>query len=351
MEQFIERLDDIVFLDIKKETLKNIIHVDEDYISLPILTERIMELGLKEREEIPTKYFIEGIFYALGVYDKIKNHEQYMKILENTLGSINYIKGEIYTKIKEEKTLKAYFLLRGLFCIEKNIENYDKLSKLCFNIVSKNNEFIEEMKKIINIGKNNNYITSYLYESYLFYHLKEYENSKKCIEEYLSKGGKLTPYEENFKQDLWNIVNFNLGKEKVLDEPNEALKLLVPLIDDFSDDPSLLYYIAQGYRKIGLYEKAIYYLKEAEFIDRDFLDVLNELGLNYALLGLYNDAILYFERVYLSSKSIESINNLILCYHYTDNGKRVRELMDEGLKIYKDDEIFLKTIDIIKRET
>ncbi len=350
MERFLERLDDLVFLDIKKEAIRSLAVIEGDYFPLPMLAERmIKESGdISKHDEVPFKYFIEGIFYCLGVDNNIKNKDKYIEILKNNLQSFNYIKGEIYRKISEEKILKAYFLLKGLFTVEDNLDNYDKLLKVCFEISVKNAKFIDEFKEIIATGKEKKLIISYLYEGYLFYHLKEYNNSKNALEEYVLNGGILTKEQENFKKELLNIVNFNLGKEKIFDDTSNALKLLLPLLDEFDDDPSLLYYIALGYRKLSIYEKAIFYLKEALFIDESFVDVLNELGLNYALMGLYDEAIKYFEKVYSSSKSIEAINNLLLCHYYMGHNEMVTKLIDDGNKVSKDDEIFLKTVEMIK---
>jgi len=352
MERFLERLDDLVFLDVKKEALKNFIDIDEEYLSLPMFTDRMVvaSINITKSDEIPMKNFIEGIFYSLGVCDNIKNKLKYVEIIKSRPECFNYIKGEIYKNIKEEKLFKAYLLLKGLFTIEENLENYEKLLKLCFELMSKNFKFIEEMKDIISIGKEKNLIISHLYESYLYYHLKEFDNAKSSLDDFLAHGGSLTKEQLDFKDDLSNIVNYNLGKEKIFEDPSFALKLLIPLMDDFSDDPSLLYYIALGYRKLGIYEKAIFYLKEALFIDESFMDCLNEMGLNYALLGLYDEAIRYFEKVYSSLKNIEVINNLILCYHYINNKTMVSKLIEEGKIIAKDDEIFLKTIEMIKNE-
>lgn len=353
MGQFLDRLDDLIFLDIKKEALKGFINIEDDFLTLPMLTGSMVKDSdrITKSEEIPMKNFIEGIFYCLGVCDTIKDKDRYIEIVKNRPECIDYIKGEIYRNIKDEKILKSYFLLNGLFIIEDTLENYEKLLNICFDLAIKNSKFVEEMKGIIDIGKENKFIISYLYESYLYYHLKEFTNAKISLEHFFEHGGSLTEEQEKFKKDLFNIVNFNLGKEKINEDPSLALKLLIPLIDDFNDDPSLLYYVALGYRKLGIYEKAIYYLKEALFIDESFMDVLNEMGLNYALMGLYDEAIKYFERVYSASKNIESINNLILCYYYTKNETMVAKLIEEGKTVSKDDEIFLKTIDMINNNS
>ncbi|MCL2322956.1 MAG: hypothetical protein FWC47_12745 [Oscillospiraceae bacterium] len=341
MGQFLDRLNDLVFLDIKKDAIKSIVIIDEECVPLPIFTEKIIN------EELPMTNFIEGIFYCLGVCENIKNKDIYLAILKNYKTSNSFIKGEIYNNIKDEKIQKAYFLLRGLFVIEDTLDNYSKLLTICFDLAVKNTKFIDEMKDLIDLGKQKDMMISHLYESFLKHHLKDYDGSKKALEEYIILGGILTQEEENFKNNLFNIVNFSLGKEKIFDDPSSALKLLIPLLDDFSDDPSLLYYVALGYRSLQLNEKAIFYLKIALSIDQSFVDVLNELGLNHAILGQYNEAIKYFEIVYSSLKSIESINNLLLCYYYNGNKAMVSKLIREGKEVSKDDEIFLRTIEMI----
>ena len=72
-------------------------------------------------------------------------------------------------------------------------------------------------------------------------------------------------------------------------------------------------------------KKAIYYLNDSLAISSDYVEVINELGINYACLGEYETAIKYFRTAFEVTKSIEICTNLIMCYLNIGDNKQAKD--------------------------
>ena len=129
----------------------------------------------------------------------------------------------------------------------------------------------------------------------------------------------------------------------MLDEkPEKAIGTLLGLLDHFEKNPLLYYYIAIGYRKLENYEKAIYYLNESLSIESGILEVVNELGINYACLGDYDEAIKFFKKGFEASRDVEICTNIIMCYLNLGDEENAKLHLDIAKKLNPDDEIVQK---------
>ena len=169
-----------------------------------------------------------------------------------------------------------------------------------------------------------------------------------ALRNYTMNGGEQTLDVIELKNSLETITNFQKAKELVPTNPKDALKILIPLIDQLGDRPDIYYNCAVAYRVLQNYEKAIYYLNEAVALDKDLIEVINEFGINYACLENYKMAIQYFRKAFEVTKSIEICTNLIMCYINAKDYEQARAHLDIAKKIDSKDEIVIQLENILK---
>lgn len=343
-KKFNDNLSKMLFLEIKGGHSLGEYNIKEN-IYVPIKAESIADRTNKgeNMNEIPVSFFLEGMFYVLGADPKFRYNSTYKEIIENIKGSIDFIKNNIFQKVNNEKIEEAYILTKGLLNIEANEENFGKTFMLLENLRKQHKEYVDEELEIIdNAKKFPNYAEPYLYESLICREKNEFDKALALLHRYLELGGKETIEITEFKQNLININTYNIGKELSIDNPEEALKHLLPLVDYFGDSPNIYYYIALSYRVLGNFEKAIYYLNEAAAIDEAVIEVMNEYGINYASLGDFNKAVKYFEKAFEECKNIEICTNIVMCYINLNDKENANKFLKEADKIDENDEIVVQ---------
>jgi tetratricopeptide (TPR) repeat protein len=347
-----DKLASVIFIEVSKEAVKKVfkVSIDED-ICIPVRSANLLN-KVKDGynfEAIPGDLMVEGMFFVLGSDPTFRYNNSYRKILNSIPKSTEFIKGIIYTQVKNELLEDAYIILKGLLELEENIENYDRIISLLENLRVKNKIFKDEEMDILKKAENlDGFIRPYVYEAVLLKEKGELESSLMALDTYLSKGGEETPEITELKCTLRSSINYEKGKELVYSEPEKGLKYLLPLMDEFGDDATLFYYVSICYRMLANHEKAIYYLNEAMSIDNDIVEVVNELGINYASLGDYEEAVRYFRKAFEVTKNVEICTNLIMCYLNMGNIDMARKHYDIALKLDPKDEVVQKLSDIMK---
>ena len=303
---FSDKLDKFVFLQINGE---------QAY--LPVKSGTIID-EIKEKgglEKIPFSYFLYGMFFMLGADEKFTYRDDYIRIISKTEGSTRYIKGKIAEEIKQGNYEDGYILLKGLSQIEKNKDVFDKLIMVLEELKIKNPAFADEEMAMLEKAKEiPEYEKPYFYEALLKRDIKDYKGAMEAISKYIEISGTSDKDVIGFKEDLSKSADYEKGKELIYDDPKGALKLLIPLIEQFPEDATLLYYIGVCYRILENHEKSIYYLNQALELDNDLVQVVNELGINYAKLGDFGTAVKYLRKAFEATKSVEICTNLIMCY-------------------------------------
>jgi tetratricopeptide (TPR) repeat protein len=341
---FSEKLSALLFLEIKKNSKINDFVILED-IYFPVRTNELIE-KVKKKEDfdnIPVNLFIEGMFYVLGADEHFKYTDEYNEIIKAIPNSIGFIKGVIFKEIQNENYEEAYIMLKGLLTIEENSENFDKIFLLVDKLRSTNIMFKEEELKLIEKAKKiTNYSNPYLYESLVFNSEMEHAIAYIAIDKYVASGGELTAEVIELKNSLKTITSFQKAKELIPTSPNAALQILIPLMEQIGDRPDIYYHSAVAYRILQNYEKAIYYLNEAEAIESDLIEVIIEYGINYACLENYELAIQYFREAFEVTKSIEVCTNLIMCYINIKDFEQAEIHLEMAKKIDSLDEIVIQ---------
>jgi tetratricopeptide (TPR) repeat protein len=350
---FSEKLASILFLDIKKEKLTSLfnLYLDEN-VYMPIKSAKLIDeiKSGKMLEEIPVAFFIEGMFYVLGIDENFKYSAVYKSMLLSIPNGVSFIKGIIFNEVKQEHYEDAYIFLKGLTQLEQNIENFDKLLSLSEGIRAKDKSFkVEELGIIEKAKAIDNYSLPFLYEAIIKRESGDFDSALYAINTYIERGGQKTAEVSEFIHSLKCIVNYERGKELLYENADGALKLLIPLLDEYADNASLYYNIAVGYRILENYEKAIYYLNEALAIDDALVEVANELGINYAFLGDFGKAIQYLRRAFEATKSVEICTNLVMCYLNSGDIEQARNHFELARKLDENDEIVRELDAIINK--
>lgn len=343
---FSERLSSVLFLEINKNKLMRLFNVFlEENANMPIKSSKLItEIKAGNNlNEISINNFLEGMFYVLGIDENFKYNPIYIDMLVNFNGSIPFIKNLVFNEIKSENYEDAYIFIKGLVNVEKNEENYEKLISLAEILREKDKGFTNEELGVITKAKElENFPVPFLYEALIKKDNGDFEEALFSINTYISKGGIKTSEVIELMHSLKNIVNYEEGKNILYEDPDKALKLLIPLLEEYGDNAALYFNIAVGYRILENYEKAIYYLNEALEIDDALVEVVNELGINYASLGDFDKAILYLRKAFEATKSVEICTNLIMCYIDAGDLKQAKNHLEIAKKLDSKDEIVVK---------
>ncbi|HEY5561475.1 MAG TPA: capsular biosynthesis protein [Clostridiaceae bacterium] len=341
-----EKLEKLLFLELSKEKVQLIFDkevINECYFPLKYseLTSKVSEGD--PLEELPVSLFIEGMFYLLGLDPDFKYAMLYKEILSKMNSSISYIKFLISKEVEEKSEGEALILIKGLLQVEKTMDNYKKAFLLSDALRLLNNDYEEEELMIIEEAeKLDSFPEPYFYKAMVLKDKDDYAGAYYALNEYMVKGGEKTSELLVLKNMLQEQRDYSSGKELAYTNPKEALKLLLPLLDTIASNAILYFYIGVAYRVIENYEKAIYYLDESVFIDNELVEVVNELGINYACLGEYATAVSYLRKAFESTKSVEICTNLIMCYIDMKDIEKAKVHLALAKKLSPKDEVVLE---------
>ncbi|GIM28700.1 capsular polysaccharide biosynthesis protein [Clostridium polyendosporum] len=353
---FKEKLSKMLFLEVNKnEFLKAIgaLHIDFENKDLYIpISAKYISTSINNEYKInnlPIYYFIEGMFYALGADENLRFANDYKKLLHSINDSIVCIKSIISDTIKVKKYEDAFILLKGLIELENSVEFQEKLLLVGETIreIDKSSkevqlQAIEECKLAYP-----NEAFPYFYEALMLKDEGEHFKAFISISEYINLRGEKTQEVELLYDELKVIVDYEKGKELIEEEPIKALERLLPLLDIFTDNALIYYYIAVAYRKLSNSEKAIYYLNESLRLDSSIVETVNELGINYACLGDYETAVNYFRKAFDATKDVEVCTNIIMCYINMNQLENAKLHLKIAKKINNEDEIVKKLEEIL----
>lgn len=343
-----EKLSKLLFLEINyKEFLKELgvdyREYDIEELYIPINPKHISEdiSNNYKLNNIPIYYFVEGMFFALGADKNLKFNKAYKQILPLIKDSIPCIKKVIADRIKEDKLVDSIIFLKGLSEVSKEKDVYNKLLLVCEALREKNNEFNEIQLDISEEAKHlfQQEAFPYLFAALAYNNMEKYQKAFVELNEYLARNGEKSEFIEALYDEIKDSMDYENGKEALLEEPNKALERLLPLADKFEDNSIVRYYIGTAYRRLDNYEKAIYYLNESFALDQNMVETVNELGLNYALLHDYDTAIKYFKKAFEATKDVEICTNLIMCYINLGDKDNAKKHLELAKAIKKDDEI------------
>lgn len=344
-----DKLSKMLFLEIDEKGFKRLIKIPDSVefkckdLYIPISAEYVAENAQNELRihNIPIYYFIEGMFTALGADVKLRFNEDYGLILSCIPDSEECIKSMIADRVKKDNLLDAYVLLRGLFRYNEEKEIIVKLLAVGERIREKDTGFSDILSDDIDVCKEkfDKMPDPYLYETLILKDKQDYKGAEVKINEYLRRGGKHDSIVDNLIKNITNLSHFEKAIDLVHEQPAKAIAYLVPLLEQFEKNPLIYYYLGVSYRKLENYEKAIYYLREGISLDSGILEMVNELGMNFALIGDYTEAVKYFRKAFEASKDVDICTNLVMCYINMNDTEMAKNTLEIAKKLKPDDEV------------
>ena len=252
--------------------------------------------------------------------------------------------------IPSTKYVKAYKLTSVNGAYWRGNEKNKMLQRI-YGVAFKNKELLEKHLSNIEEAKKmfSNMKEPYLYKGIILKDKLDYAGAKVEINEYLRRGGEQTPEIEMLMNDIENVTTYEKAISLIEEAPEKSIGMFLSLLGHFEENPLIYYYLGVCYRRIKQYEKAIYYLLESLRIESGILEVVNELGLNYACIGDYEEAIKYFKKAFEASREVEICTNIIMCYLNTGNLKDAKLHLEIAKKLDKDDEIVKKIEKVIEK--
>lgn len=357
--QIKEKMGKLLFLEMNIEGFKESINIPKNVkfknkdLYLPISTEYIssnIENEIKIKN-LPIYYFIEGMFIAFGCDENLRFNDDYELILDYIKDTENCIKSLISKGVNEEKYLEAYILLKGYYYYSKDNEVLKKLLLVGENIREKDKEFGEVLLDDIEYcEKNKIKINDYhLYKALILKDNGEFEKSKIELNEYINKGGNITEEIKVLTKDIDNITKYEKAIEMLNEVPEKSLQSLLELVEEFDSNPLIYYYIGVAFRRLQKFEEAIHYLRESIKIESGILEVVVELGLNYACLGEYEEALIYFKKAFEASRDVEICTNIIMCYINLKDMKSAKLHLAIAKELNSEDEIVKEIENLISK--
>ncbi|MGL4873637.1 MAG: tetratricopeptide repeat protein [Clostridium sp.] len=349
---FKEKLGKLLFIEVEKEGFKKMVQIpeyiefEEEELFLPISSEYLTEnIGDKLKiKNIPIYYIIEGILLTLGADKDIKFKNDYIKLIRQIPEAEECGKSLVFKKINSNELVDGYLILKGLSLIFDDEEYIKKLLLIGVSIREENRDFedilLEDIEKAKKEFEKLN--EPYLYRSVIYKDLGDYQGARVEVNEYLIRGGVQTPEIELLMKDIENITSYEEAIELLDKDTEKSIGILLDLVEKFDGNPLMYYYLGVGYRKIGKNEKAIEYLLESLRIDSGILEVVNEIGINYACLGDYEEGSKYLRKAFEASKEVGICTNLIMCYINLGKIEDAKLHLEIAEKLDKDDEIVIK---------
>ena len=90
-------------------------------------------------------------------------------------------------------------------------------------------------------------------------------------------------------------------------------------------------------------------MKESISLESGSLEVVNELGMNYASLGDYEEALKYFRKAFEASKEVDICTNIVMCYINLGDKEQAKLNLDIAKKLAPDDEIVIEIDQMLNR--
>lgn len=344
-----EKLGKLLFLEMNKDGFKENIGIPS-YVSfknkdlyLPISSEYISsnindEIKIKN---LPIYYFIEGMFIAIGSDENLRFNDDYELILDYIKDTESCIKSLISKRIEENRYLDAYLLLKGYYSYSKDLEVMKKILLVGETIKEEESSFKDILLEDIEycISNNLKIAEPYLYKAIVLKDDGDFKAARVAINEYLNRGGKVTPEVEIINNDINNIADYENAIELLDEDTAKSIEILLRLGDEFNENPLIYYYLGIAFRKLENYHKAIYYLKESVKRESGILEVIVELGLNYACIGEYEEAIKYFKKAFEASRDVEICTNIVMCYLNINDIENAKLHLDIAKNLNPEDEI------------
>ena len=351
-ETFKEELNKLLFLEIDVDKFKRSINIPDNVklktkdLYIPISSKYLADNASDtlKIKNLPIYYLIEGMLIALGADKELSYLEDYIILLNNIKDAEECGRSLVADRIKNDNNVEAYLIIKGLYTATGNEEYYKKMLLIGEAIWEKDKGFTDILLDDIDLCKEefNEMPEPYLYKAIILREKGDYQVARAELNEYKRLGGEITKEIEGIEKDIENVASYEKAIDEIDKSPAKSIKTFLDLLEHFDKNPLIYYYLAVAYRKLDNYEKAIYYLNESLKIETGILEVINEMGINYACLGAYDEALKYFRKGFEASKDVEICTNIIMCYMNLGDKENALKHLKIAKQLKPEDEVVQK---------
>lgn len=320
-----EKLKNIVFLELKKDTEVNGYTIKKD-TPLPINLDDLMD-GIKEKDyedNINLAEINKTIVYLLGIEEDFKHREEYLKILKHSVDDeYKYIYSLAIIAKQQKSNLDSYIYLLALNNIcDQTIEGrfaknnilealYDEYAKELSDDEKTNilKRIIIEYEKLI--AEENSYAPAYYRLGYVNRALGKYIKSKLYFEKFLrfSENEILNEEVRSVLEELEDYANIESVKTYIsYGKFNEAYNLLLKISGLYPVQDEVLYYIGLCQYNLGFVKESIKSIEEAIDLNKNQEEYYNQLAISNIAIGNEEKAIKVYKNAFFNIKDSYLLN-------------------------------------------
>ncbi|TDT46095.1 tetratricopeptide repeat protein [Fonticella tunisiensis] len=316
----------------------------------PVFPDSIIGLAVKEEDGIPVNSIVDAMIHLIACDPSFKYNDDYKGFLKTIPGIESFIIMNI-ERDKKEKTKRAVIYATTLTALNPNreyrmnriyllMELYEKTGLKCVE-----DEILKSLRDLAedypSYGTPNYYLGQYYLE-------KDMDSAKLYLRKALNDP---ITYNEASKllERIKRTEEYDSAVELVKSGRGmEALKILIPYIEDNPQGLDAIYYAAVAYRQIGNYEKALLYLNELlQYGERP--EVYSEIGINLAALGDFSQAIEHFRRALkITPDDSGIICNIAVCHLNLGEIEEAKRAFSLATRINPKDEIAKEWLEKLK---
>lgn len=307
----------------------------------PLLPQDIVGFAQKGLEGVPGDAIINGMIYIIACDPNFKYNNIYIEFLKSIEGIKNYLILNI-EKYKNEDIKKAVIFATAL--LEVNSDKKYEMNR-CFLLMelyektgleSIGGEILKSLEKLLAEYPDFVEPNYYLGEYYLD---KDMDKAKfylrKCIND-----PNIHDKATELLERIYSIENYDNAVDMVkAGNGQEALKILIPYIENNPENLDAQYYTAIAYRQLGDPYKALDYLDNLLNYG-ETLEVFSEIGLNLASLNDYEAALEYFKKALKIMPSDSGIIcNIGVCHLGLGQKEEAKHAFELAFRINPKDDI------------
>lgn len=342
-EMYLKReIEKTVFIETNKDLIVNIkgnpVLKKGEY---PLLPQDIVNFAQRGLDGVPGEAIINGMIYIIACDPEFKYNNIYIEFLRSIEGVDSYIIMNI-EKYKNEDIKKAVIFASALLAVNSDKKYAMNRCYLIMDLYEKTGletvegEILKSLEKLIAEYPDFPEPNYYLGEYYLD---KDKDKAKfylrKCIND-----PKNHEKVSELLERIHSIENYDRAVDMVkAGKGQEALKILIPYVENNPESLDGLYYTAVAYRQAGDPYRAMDYLDNLlNYGER--LEVYSEIGLNLASLNDFETALEYFKKALKIMPSDSGIIcNMGVCHLGLGQRDEAKHAFELAFRINPKDEI------------
>lgn len=351
-----EKTDELVFFDLKGKTPTPFSDLFwPEKIAIPIMTKHMVgKIVKKESPDIPIEQILEGMVHILGIDGNFTYKDFYMKFMKRADAQFEKrILNDGLALAKKGNKKDALIRLRAcLLFDEKQLDALYNCGRLCEEIAYEQEEnketsvFLEAAKDFFSscLEVDSDFGLAAYHLGFYFVNEQAYGQAEN-IWTHAIKSGKLTEDQKGEVVDTLRKIKDKLiyerGYQAVIEGfPDQGLVDLEPLLEDHPEWWNLLFFVGLAYRKKEMYDEALVYFQRVLSLNTGHVETMNEMAICYMSMGKLEKAhIVLKEALRLQPQNHEILCNMGIVYLQKGEIDKAKKNIQKSLVLVPDDEV------------